>query len=61
MLRVVLDLCVTDSPLLSYADLLSTVSNMMLSDHEASKVIEVLNQKTGVRHCSWELVHFIQC
>ncbi|GAA6225646.1 ribosome-binding protein 1-like [Lates japonicus] len=43
------------SPLLPYTNLLSTVSNMTLSDKEMHKLLEVLNQKAGVRHDSWQL------
>ncbi len=44
------------SLLLSYGELLSTVSNVKLSDDELHKLMEVLNQKAGVRHDSWQLV-----
>ncbi|XP_059186205.1 ribosome-binding protein 1b isoform X2 [Centropristis striata] len=38
-----------------YGELLAAVSAMTLSDHEIHKLIEVLNQKAGVRHDSWQL------
>lgn len=41
---------------LPYGELLSAVSNMALSDDEMHKLMEVLNQKTGVHHDSWQLV-----
>lgn len=44
------------SPLLPYGELLSAVSNMTLSDDEMHKLMEVLNQKAGVRQESWQLV-----
>uniref|UniRef100_A0A3B4XI70 Ribosome binding protein 1b n=1 Tax=Seriola lalandi dorsalis TaxID=1841481 RepID=A0A3B4XI70_SERLL len=43
------------SRLLPYGKLLSAVSNMMLSDDQTHKLMEVLNQKAGVRHDSWQL------
>ncbi|XP_070771485.1 ribosome-binding protein 1b [Enoplosus armatus] len=49
---------VTDSAVssrLPYDELLSAVSNMTLRDDEMHKLMEVLNQKAGVRHDSWQL------
>lgn len=52
---------VTDSAgssrLLPRGELLSAVTNTALSDDEMFKLMEVLNQKAGVRHGSWQLVH----
>ncbi|XP_044047409.1 ribosome-binding protein 1b isoform X5 [Siniperca chuatsi] len=44
-----------DSSLLPRGELLSAVSNMTLSDDEMHKLMEVLNQKAGVRQDSWQL------
>ncbi|XP_054460262.1 ribosome-binding protein 1b [Anoplopoma fimbria] len=46
---------VTDSSLLPYAELLATMSNTTLSDDQMHKLMEVLNQKAGVPHDSWQL------
>ncbi|XP_030272852.1 ribosome-binding protein 1b [Sparus aurata] len=50
---------VTDSAgssrLLPRGELLSAVTNTALSDDEMFKLMEVLNQKAGVRHGSWQL------
>ncbi|KAI3352229.1 hypothetical protein L3Q82_005576 [Scortum barcoo] len=43
------------SLLLLYDKLLSAVSNATLSDDEMHKLMEVLNQRAGVRHDSWQL------
>lgn len=45
------------SRLLPRGELLSAVTNTALSDDEMFKLMEVLNQKAGVRHGSWQLVH----
>uniref|UniRef100_A0A8C4EC92 Ribosome binding protein 1b n=1 Tax=Dicentrarchus labrax TaxID=13489 RepID=A0A8C4EC92_DICLA len=47
---------VTDSALLlPYGELLTAVSSMTLSDDKMHKLMEVLNQKAGVRQDSWQL------
>ncbi|XP_034397639.1 ribosome-binding protein 1b isoform X2 [Cyclopterus lumpus] len=47
---------VTDSfPMLPYGELLAAVSNTTLSHDQMHKLTEVLNQKAGVRHDSWQL------
>lgn len=45
-----------NASLLPYGELLSAVSNTTLSDDEMNKLMEVLNQKAGVRQDSWQLV-----
>ncbi|XP_071328291.1 ribosome-binding protein 1b isoform X2 [Trachinotus anak] len=44
------------SPLLPYGELLSAMSNMTLGDDQTHKLMEVLSQKAGVCHDSWQLV-----
>lgn len=60
LVLVLFCLPVTDSAgssrLLPRGELLSAVTNMALSDNEIFKLMEVLNQKAGVRHGSWQLV-----
>ncbi|XP_075938835.1 ribosome-binding protein 1b isoform X3 [Anarhichas minor] len=49
---------VTDSSMmLPYGELLAAVSNATLSDDQTHKLTEVLNQKAGVRHDSWQLAN----
>ncbi|XP_067353111.1 ribosome-binding protein 1b isoform X2 [Channa argus] len=43
------------SPLISYSSLMSAVSNMVLTEDETNKLVEVLNQRAGVHHESWQL------
>ncbi|KAK2817632.1 hypothetical protein Q5P01_025823 [Channa striata] len=47
--------CPVTSPLMSFTGLLSAVSNMTLSDDETNNLMDVLNQKAGVQHESWQL------